>query len=73
MKRWAIMDPCPKPLEWAKWLIKKSTKEGMIVGSGTIVVAAKMLGRKYIGIDISEKYCEIAERRLKILEKKGGD
>jgi len=35
------------------------------VGSGTTCVAAKMLDRKYIGIDISEKYCRLAERRLR--------
>lgn len=35
-------------------------------GSGTTVVAAAQLGRKYIGIDISEKYCEISRQRLKL-------
>lgn len=35
------------------------------VGSGTTTVAAKNLGYKYIGIDISPEYCAIAEKRMK--------
>ena len=33
-------------------------------GSGTSIVAASDLRRKYIGFDISEEYCELANKRL---------
>jgi site-specific DNA-methyltransferase (adenine-specific) len=39
-------------------------------GSGTTCVAAKMEGRNYIGIEISEKYCKIARERLKSVTQK---
>ncbi|EKD99501.1 MAG: DNA methylase N-4/N-6 protein [uncultured bacterium] len=35
------------------------------MGSGTTAVVAKKLGRKYIGIDLSPEYCEMAENRIK--------
>lgn len=61
--------PCPKPLKWAKWLIKKGSQDNDLVldpfmGSGTTLRAAKDLGRKAIGIEIEEKYCEIAAKRM---------
>jgi len=61
--------PSPKPLEVILPLAKSLTNEQSIVldpfmGSGTTLVAAKELGRKAIGIEIEEKYVEIAVKRL---------
>ena len=65
--------PCPKPLKLMLWLVLKSKTTGVVLdcfcGSGTSCVAAKMLGRHYIGIDISEKYCEIARKRVEAAER----
>ncbi len=36
------------------------------VGSGSTAVMAKSLGRHYVGIDISQEYCDLAEKRLRI-------
>jgi len=52
------------------YFIQKFTRRGDVVldpfnGAGTTCVAAKKLNRNYLGIDISQKYCETAERRLK--------
>jgi len=61
--------PCPKPLKSWKWLVGRASLEGETIldpfmGSGTTLRAAKDLGRKAIGIEIEEKYCEIAAKRL---------
>ena len=61
--------PCPKPIGWAKWFISRVTNEGDTIldpflGSGTTARACKDLGRKCIGIEISQKYCDIAVKRL---------
>ena len=61
--------PAPKPLGLLKQLIKKTTKEGDIVldpfaGSGTTCVAAKLLERHYIGIEIDSDYINIINNRL---------
>lgn len=68
-KKGTFNHPCPKPLEWAEWLIGKATKPEMTVydpflGSGTVAVVAKMLGRGYIGSEISPEYCRIAQERI---------
>ena len=62
--------PCPKPIEWADWLISRATLAGGAVidpfaGSGTVLESAKNLGRRAIGIEIEPKYCEIAVKRLR--------
>lgn len=61
--------PCPKPLAFMVWAVNIASLSGERVfdpfmGSGTTLVAAKQLGRKAIGIDIEERYCEIAAHRL---------
>ncbi|MGI9306218.1 MAG: DNA-methyltransferase [Gammaproteobacteria bacterium] len=35
-----------------------------MVGSGSTAIAAHLLGRRYIGVDISEEYCELARQRI---------
>jgi site-specific DNA-methyltransferase (adenine-specific) len=61
--------PCPKPLRWLRWLIALTSLDGETImdpfaGSGTTLRAAMDLGRRAIGIEIEERYCEIAARRL---------
>ena len=58
-----------KPLALMELLISLVTKEDQIIldpfaGSGTTCVAAHRLNRRYIGIEIDEKYCHIAETRI---------
>jgi DNA modification methylase len=61
--------PAPFPLELAARVIRLYSYVGDVVldpfaGSGTTCVAARQLGRRYVGFDISPEYCEIARRRL---------
>lgn len=61
--------PCPYPIELPQRCIAATTDAGDVVldpfsGAGTTLVAAKNLGRRAIGIEIEERYCEIAARRL---------
>jgi site-specific DNA-methyltransferase (adenine-specific) len=62
--------PTQKPSELFREIISDfSTSSDIILdpfcGSGTTCVAAELLGRKWIGIEISEDYCKIARRRVK--------
>ncbi len=61
--------PCQLPIHLLERIILMSTDEGDIVldpfvGTGTSVIAAKRLGRKFIGIDIDEKYVNITKDKL---------
>lgn len=61
--------PTTKPLVWLRWATALGSAEGDTIldpfmGSGTTLRAAKDLGRYAIGIEIEEKYCEIAKRRM---------
>lgn len=61
--------PTQKPLAVMRWCLSFAPNAQTILdpfmGSGTTLRAAKDLGRKAIGIEIEEKYCEIAANRLR--------
>lgn len=61
--------PTQKPIILMKWCLENYSEEGNLIldpfaGSGTTLVAAKMLKRKSIGIEISQKYCDIIVNRF---------
>ena len=60
--------PTQKPVNLMCWCIDKAGNPQIILdpflGSGTTAVACERLGRKWIGIEISEKYCTIAANRI---------
>jgi site-specific DNA-methyltransferase (adenine-specific) len=61
--------PTQKPNELLKRIIAAATNEGDTIldpfmGSGTTGVVAKMLKRKFIGIEMSPEYVELAKKRI---------
>ena len=63
------LHPTQKPVILMQALIELTTGEGQLVidpfcGSGSTLVAAKNIGREFMGSDENKEYCEIAEQRL---------
>ena len=64
------LHPCQKPVGLLSYLICKATQPGELVmdltcGSGSVLEAAKVSGRRAIGVEAEMKYCEIAANRLR--------
>lgn len=62
------LHPTQKPVDLMRWVLQRCP-EGTVLdpyaGSGTTLVAAKSLNRRAIGIEIEERYCEVAANRLR--------
>jgi site-specific DNA-methyltransferase (adenine-specific) len=66
------LHPTQKPLELMRWLVRSYSRPRQqvldpFIGSGTTLVAAQMTGRRAIGVDVEERFCEIAANRLRQL------
>lgn len=66
--------PTVKPIKLMSYLITLGSRPGDVVldpflGSGTTALAAKLLNRDYIGIELEREYAEIAQARIKTIEK----
>ena len=64
-----IYHSCQKPVNFMAWIIERCTQPtdtilDPFMGSGTTGVACANLGRKFIGIEIEEKYFDIACKRI---------
>ena len=69
--------PTQKPIGLIKYLVKGWSNEGDLVldpflGSGTTAVVCEMLNRRWIGIEIDPKYCELAKSRVQKVVKERG-
>ena len=73
-KESSLDHPTPKPVGLMERMIANSTARGNLVldgfmGSGTTGVACMNLGRKFIGIEIEQKYFDIACKRIEQAQK----
>ncbi len=62
--------PCPKPIKAWTWLVNRASRETDIIldpfmGSGTGGVACARLGRKFIGIELDEKWFDLSCERIR--------
>ncbi len=65
------LHPTQKPLDLISFLCRKSSEEGGVVfdpfiGSGTTALASKILNRNFIGVEMEQKYVDIANERLRV-------
>lgn len=66
--------PCPKPLEVMLWLVGIFAQESCLdpfFGTGTTAVACLKLGRRFVGIEIEERYFDITCRRIEDFYRQG--
>ena len=66
--------PTQKPLKLLRRALLASSREGDLVldpfcGSGTTAVAAKELGRFFVGAELEREYCELASRRIQATQR----
>ena len=67
--------PTVKDIKLIRLLVRCLSREGQLVvepfaGSGTGCLAAAEYGRRYIGYEIDKRYCDIARKRLKVIDKR---
>jgi len=68
-----VSHPCQMPEAVLERIIRVATNEGDVVldpfaGSGTTLAVAKKLGRKYLGVELSEQYADGIRKRLQMIE-----
>ncbi|MFL6708209.1 MAG: DNA-methyltransferase [Massilia sp.] len=69
-----VEHPCAKPIAAMEWAVDRVSLPGQLIldpfmGSGTTGVACARLGRRFIGIEIEEKYFNIACRRIEAAQR----
>ena len=61
--------PTQKPVTLMEWCIGQAPDDAAVIvdpymGSGSVLIAARNMKRRAVGIEIEEKYCEVAAKRL---------
>lgn len=69
MRNEPILHPTQKPASLMRVILEEWSAPGELIydpymGSGPVAQACRELGRRYIGVEIVEEYCEIAVQRL---------
>lgn len=68
-ERGSQLHPTQKPVALMRWIVDRNTEPGDLVldpymGSGPVARACADLGRRYVGVELEERYCEAAVKRL---------